>query len=84
MKSTKTKICCNFCIPLLLGMLTLFPLLTDLVFSQYPHCRTPSAKKTVIFEPAEFHLSVNFGGAKAVSDTQGYKPLTNPTPDYDI
>ena len=91
MELSKNKTGCNFCITLLLGMHMLFHMLPDFAFSQYPHCRTPGARKTLIFEPAEFNKGPNFGGALAVHDTQGYKPITvirqinipNPNPDME-
>jgi hypothetical protein len=66
-------------------------LIVPIVLGQYPEYRTPGAKRTLVFEAAEFHVGPNFGGAKAVSDTQHYSPYNpirqitapNPNPDPD-
>jgi hypothetical protein len=61
---------CSVAIAFTFAMLIIAPV----VHSQYPQYRTPGATRTLVFEPAEFHVGPNFGGAKAVSDTQHYVP----------
>jgi len=83
--------CCPHCGYLILGFILAALLTTEPGFSQFQTFRTAGATKTLVFEPAEFHLGPNFGGAQAASDTQAYKPMVklrqrsrpNPNPDPD-
>ena len=87
-KQQSTLMAFNFVIPFIFCTIVIVPL----VFAQNHQYRTPGAKKTLVFEPAEFDVGPNFAGAKAVSDTQHYRPYReyrqvnapNPTPDNDI